>query len=63
MVQDFLSNNPDLAEDRNKVQMVLFSLKNYISINPEYTGLSFRDKLEHAGQMARSFLEQPAEPQ
>jgi len=63
MVQDFLSKNPDLAEDRNKVQMVLFSLKNYVSINPEYAGLSFRDKLEKAGQMARSFLQQPAEPQ
>jgi hypothetical protein len=63
MVQDFLSKNPDLAEDRNKVQMVLFSLKNYVSINPEYAGLSFRDKLEKAGQMARSFLKQPAEPQ
>jgi hypothetical protein len=62
-VQDFLSKNTDLAEDRDKVQMVLFSLKNYISINPEYAGLSFRDKLEKAGQMARSFLKQPADPQ
>jgi len=62
MVEDFLSKNSDLATDRNKVQMVLFSLKNYVSINPEYTGLSFRDKLEKAGQMARSFLKQPAEP-
>ncbi|MCX5889639.1 MAG: hypothetical protein NTY36_09330 [Deltaproteobacteria bacterium] len=61
MVQDFLSKNTDLAEDRDKVQMVLFSLKNYVSINPEYAGLSFRDKLEKAGQMARSFLKQPAE--
>ncbi len=63
MVQDFFSKNPDLAEDRDKVQMVLFSLKNYVSINPEYAGLSFRDKLEKAGQMARSFLNQPAEGQ
>jgi hypothetical protein len=62
-VQDFFSKNPDLAEDRDKVQMVLFSLKNYISINPDYAGLSFREKLEKAGQMARSFLGQPACPQ
>lgn len=62
-VQEFLSKNTDLAEDREKVQMVLFSLKNYISINPEFAGLSFRDKLEKAGQMARSFLKQTAEPQ
>jgi hypothetical protein len=58
MVQDFLSQNPDLAGDQNKVQMVLFCLKNYVSINPDYAGLSFRDKLEKAGQMARSFMGQ-----
>lgn len=57
-VQEFLNANPDLAEDRNRVQMVLFSLKNYVSINPENAGLSFREKLEKAGQMARSFLGQ-----
>jgi len=62
MVRDFLNNNPDLTGDRIKVQMVLFSLKNYVSINPEYAGLSFQDKLELAGQMARSFLDTPAEP-
>lgn len=60
MVQDFLSQNPDLAGDQNKVQMVLFCLKNYVSINPDYAGLSFRDKLEKAGQMARSFMGQSA---
>ena len=60
MVQDFFSNNPDLAEDQDKVQMVLFSLKNYVSINPDFAGLSFRDKLEEAGQMTRSFLNQSA---
>ncbi len=61
-VQDFFSKNPDLAEDRDKVQMVLFSLKNYVSINPDYAGLSFREKLEKAGQLARNFLGQPARP-
>ncbi|MCX5893178.1 MAG: bifunctional DNA primase/polymerase [Deltaproteobacteria bacterium] len=62
-VQDFLSKNPDLAEDRNKVQMVLFCLKNYVSINPDYAGLSFREKLEKAGQMSRTFMSQPPRPQ
>ncbi len=57
-VQDFLSKNPDLAEDQDKVQMVLFCLKNYVSINPDLAGLSFLDKLRQAGQMARSFLDQ-----
>ncbi len=63
MVQDFFSENPDLAEDQDKVQMVLFSLKNYVSINPDFAGLSFRDKLEEAGQMARGFLNQSAKAQ
>jgi len=63
MVQDFFSENPDLAEDQDKVQMVLFSLKNYVSINPDFAGLSFRDKLEEAGQMARGFLTQSAKAQ
>ncbi len=60
MVRDFLNKNPELAEDESEVQMVLFCLKNYVSINPEFASLSFRDKLEKAGQMARSFLDQQA---
>jgi putative nucleotidyltransferase with HDIG domain len=63
MVRDFFSENPDLADDQDKVQMVLFSLKNYVSINPDFAGLSFRDKLEEAGQMARGFLNQSAKAQ
>jgi putative nucleotidyltransferase with HDIG domain len=58
MTMDFFSENLDLAEDQDKVQMVLFCLKNYVSIDPDFAGLSFRDKLEEAGQMARSFLNQ-----
>jgi hypothetical protein len=36
--------------------MVIFCLKNYISINPEYAGLPFREKLDRAGMMARGFF-------
>lgn len=53
---DFLSQNPDLAADRQKILMVIFCLKNYIAINPEYAVLPFREKLEKAGKMARVFL-------
>jgi hypothetical protein len=60
-VQDFFKSNPDLAGERSGVQMVLFSLRNYVSISPDYAGLSFRDKLTKAGQMARDFLGRPAE--
>jgi len=54
---DFLTRNPDLASDRHKVQMVIFCLKNYITINPEYAALPFREKLDRAGGMARGFLQ------
>ncbi|MCK9377168.1 MAG: bifunctional DNA primase/polymerase [Syntrophobacterales bacterium] len=54
---DFLTRNPDLAGDRHKVQMVIFCLKNYITINPEYAALPFREKLDRAGGMARGFLQ------
>ena len=53
---DFLNQNPDLASDRHKVQMVIFCLKNYISINPENAALPFREKLDQAGTMAREFF-------
>jgi len=62
-VQDFFRNNPDLAGEQGGVQMVLFSLKNYVSISPDYAGLSFRDKLTKAGQMARDFLGRSPEVQ
>ena len=53
---DFLNHNPDLAVDRHKVQMVIFCLKNYISINPEHAALPFREKLDRAAILAREFL-------
>ncbi|MGD0217729.1 MAG: hypothetical protein ABSC45_09510 [Desulfobaccales bacterium] len=60
MVKDFLSKNPDLAEDQDNVQMVLFCLKNYVSIDPDFAGMSFQEKLEEAGRMARGFLKHSA---
>jgi hypothetical protein len=54
---EFLNQNPDLAGDRNKVQMVIFCLKNYVSLNPENAALPFREKLDLAGIMAREFLQ------
>jgi len=34
-----------------------------VSINPDFAGLSFLDKLEKAGQMSRSFLNQSVKAQ
>lgn len=53
---DFLEHNPDLAAAQDRMQMVVFCLKNYISINPECAGLPLREKLSRAGKMARGFL-------
>jgi hypothetical protein len=53
---DFLNHNPDLAGDQGKVQMVVFCLKNYVSIDPENAALPFREKLDRAGIMAREFF-------
>jgi hypothetical protein len=53
---DFLNQNPDLAGDRHKVQMVVFCLKNYVSLNPDNAALPFREKLDRAGIMAREFF-------
>jgi hypothetical protein len=58
---DFLNHNPDLATDRHKVQMVIFCLKNYISLNPENAALPFREKLDRAGIMARDFFRMQGE--
>jgi hypothetical protein len=58
---DFLNHNPDLAGDRHKVQMVVFCLKNYVSINPEHAALPFREKLDRAGIMAREFFRKQGE--
>jgi hypothetical protein len=53
----FLEQNPDLASDPRKVQIVEYCLKNYININRELAALPIEVKLEKAGQMARNFLE------
>jgi hypothetical protein len=58
---DFLNHNPDLADDRQKVQMVVFCLKNYVSLNPEHAALPFREKLDRAGIMAREFFRMQGE--
>lgn len=60
--QEFLEQNQDLAEDRQTILMVIFCLKNYIAINPEYAALNFKEKLAKAGKMARGFLGQDNGP-
>ena len=41
--------------------MVVFCLKNYVSIDPENAALPFREKLDRAGIMAREFFRMQGE--
>jgi hypothetical protein len=56
--QEFQKNHPDLAGDKNKVQMVLLCLKNYVNLDPEFAELSVKVRLERAAAMARGFLQE-----
>lgn len=56
MVSTCLQNNPDLAQDPVKLQMVQYCFKNYVNINPDLSDLSLMERLERASQMAREFL-------
>jgi hypothetical protein len=51
-----LQNNPDLAGDPAKLQMVQYCFKNYVNIDPDLSDLSLPERLERASQMAREFL-------
>ncbi len=53
---EFLNQNPDLAADRQQLLMVIFCLKNYVAINPEFATVPFKEKLAKAAKMARVFL-------
>jgi hypothetical protein len=53
--REFLAQNPGLSS-QDRVQMLHFYLKNYIDINPENHGLTFRQKLNKAATMVRDFL-------
>jgi hypothetical protein len=52
-LREFVAENPDLA---GQVQMLQFYMKNYIDINPENHGLSYKHKLNMAAKMVRDFL-------
>jgi hypothetical protein len=56
LVSVCLQNNPDLAQDPAKLQMVQYCFKNYVNINPDLSDLSLMERLERASQMAREFL-------
>jgi hypothetical protein len=53
---DFMSKNPHLESDQALANMVLFCLKNYINMDPDFAQKSFAERLEDASEMAGKFI-------
>ena len=51
-----LRNNPELADDPDKLRMVKYCFQNYVNIDPDLSDLSLSERLERASQMANEFL-------
>ncbi len=58
-IQECLQENPDLAEDERKVEMLRYCLKNYVNFHPDLMGLPPKQKVAEACRMARDFLGDP----
>ncbi len=58
VLQKFLRNNPDLADDQDKVRMLLFCLKDYVDIDPTFSNLPLNTRLGEAAKFARNFLKE-----
>jgi hypothetical protein len=54
-INDYLGANSDLCTNHFKA-LILFFLKNYINIDPEFAGTPFRKRMENAGEMAMDFI-------
>jgi hypothetical protein len=55
-VQALADAHPNLAADREKVQLLVYCYQNYIAINPHFAGLTYGEKLARAVAAARDFL-------
>ncbi len=55
-IQECLAENPDLADDQRKIDMIYYCLKNYVNFHPDLMGLSLRERVAEACRMAREFL-------
>ncbi|MDI6852017.1 MAG: hypothetical protein QME75_00230 [Deltaproteobacteria bacterium] len=59
VIQECLEENPDLAGDRRKVEMLYYCLKNYVNFHPDLMGLPLKERVAEASRMARDFLGKP----
>jgi Bifunctional DNA primase/polymerase, N-terminal len=58
-IQACLDENPDLAQDQRKVEMLYYCLKNYVNFHPDLMGLPIQERVAEASRMARDFLGEP----
>lgn len=55
-IQECLEENPDLAADEQKVEMLRYCLKNYVNFHPDLMCLPLKERVAEACRMAREFL-------
>jgi hypothetical protein len=55
-IEECLLENPDIAADLHKKEMLLYCLKNYINIHPDFVDRPPQEKVAEALRMAREFL-------
>ena len=55
---EHLAENPDMAADREKVEMLQYCLYTYCRIHPDFADFSIEERVREAGKMAGEFLQQ-----
>uniref|UniRef100_A0A7C3SI99 Uncharacterized protein n=1 Tax=Desulfobacca acetoxidans TaxID=60893 RepID=A0A7C3SI99_9BACT len=55
-IQECLEENPDLAADERKIEMMRYCLKNYVNFHPDLMSLPLKERVAEACRMAREFL-------
>jgi hypothetical protein len=59
-LREHLEENPELAADLEKVEMLQYCLYTYCRINPDFADFTPRDRVKEASKMACEFLSQLA---
>jgi Bifunctional DNA primase/polymerase, N-terminal len=55
---EHLAENPDMAADLDKVEMLQYCLFTYCRINPDFADFTIKERVQEAGKMASEFLHQ-----
>jgi hypothetical protein len=55
---EHLAENPDMAQDLEKVEMLQYCLYTYCRIHPDFADFPIEERVREAGKMAGEFLQQ-----